>query len=474
MQLFLSSDFNIRSLRRKPRSAAQKIKDFREQIKAHQLTSIGRALEDYVPQYLFDAHRPKTARRRIFSTENTFWGLFLQALHKDSSCQSIVHQFRISAGQNNMAVSASTSAYCQARKRLSSDLLSSVFEHTATTKDSKHPLVQRRVVCADGTGLLAADTVENQNTWPQQANQREGCAFPQIRLCALFNLHTGVALDYRLGNKRSHELPLLREQQSSFKENDIFIGDKGFICFYDQARLLGQGVDSIVALAKRKPVAPNKADKQLGKNDLLITLPKFTSTTARRRYPQDQWDRLPESIKMRQIKVNISAPGYRSSQIYILTTLLDDTAYPAELIAELYRQRWSVELYFRDLKTTLGMEFLKSKTPDMVEKEIQMFFIVFNIIRHLMTEGKSVSGSDLLAFKSCIQTLIAYCNDERFSSSYTAVKHRRLLLGEISKCSLYQRPYRIEPRCVKKRPKPFKLMTKARSELKREMLAKCA
>jgi len=474
MQLFLSSDFNIRSLRKKPKSMAQKLKDLRDRLRAHNLTKIGRALEEFVPATLFEKHRPKTARRRIFSTENTFWGFFLQVLQEDSSCQSIVHQFRISASQKSTDVSASTSAYCQARKRLPSALLSSVFEHTAKIKGMKHPLVKRRVICADGTGLLASDTVENQDVWPQQANQREGCAFPQLRLCALFNLHTGIALDYRLGNKRSHELPLLREQEASFKKNDIFIGDKGFICFYDQARLLERGVDSIVALAKRKPVPDNKADKRFGKDDILITIPKFTSATARSRYPQDRWDELPKAIQMRQIKVSFSVPGYRSTQIYLLTTLLDDIAYPANVIAELYRQRWGVELYFRDLKTTLGMEFLKSKTPDMVEKEIQMFFIVFNIIRHLMEEGKTASGSDILAFKSCVQTVIAYCNDESFSSSLTPIKHKRLLLREISKCCLFQRPERIEPRCVKRRPKPFKLMMKPRSELKREMLAKYA
>ena len=167
MQLFLSPDFNIRSLRRKPKSTAQKIKALKDKFQSHQLIQIGRVLEALVPTSLFDEHRLKTSKRRIFSIENTFWGFFLQALQPDSSCQSIVHQFRISDNANKAGISTSTSAYCQARKRLPSDLLTSAFHHTAKLKDTAHPLVGRRVVCADGTGLLAADTIENQQEWPQ-------------------------------------------------------------------------------------------------------------------------------------------------------------------------------------------------------------------------------------------------------------------------------------------------------------------
>lgn len=476
MQLFLSSDFNIRTLRRKPRSVAKKLMDLRDKLLSHQLTNLGKILQSYIPQSLFDECTQKlNCRRRIFSVENTFWGFFLQTLQSDSSCQSIVHQFRVNAShKNDISMSSSTSAYCQARKRLPLDLLDSAFKRTNQIRDDHHPLINRRVVCADGTGLLASDTAANQNVWPQQVNQREGCAFPQIRLCGLFNLHTGVAISYKLGNKRSHELPLLRDQDDSFKENDVFIGDKGFICFYDQARLLELGVDSIVALAKRKPVSTNKAVRRLGNDDLLITIPKRTSKIAMSRYPKGRWEALPDTLEMRQIKVHFTIPGYRSSKIYLLTTLLDEVKYPANLIAELYRQRWDVELYFRDLKTTLGMEMLRGKTPDMVEKEILMFFIVNNIIRLLMLDGKSKAKADKMAFKSCIQTLLAYCFREVILDRKKIHLHRVNLAAEISKCTLNQRLGRVEPREIKRRPKPFKLMTKPRSMLKLELLMNAA
>lgn len=173
MQLFLSDDFNIRTLRKTPKAASLKIKDWQDKLRAHHLTSLGQILSAYIPQRLFNEQaRIDKTRRRIFSTENTFWGFFMQTLQADGSCQAIVHQFRVLAHHQSKDISASTSAYCQARKRLSMDLLKRIFEHTTRPKQDDHPLVKRRVVCADGTGLLAADSAVNQEAWPQQATQK--------------------------------------------------------------------------------------------------------------------------------------------------------------------------------------------------------------------------------------------------------------------------------------------------------------
>ena len=476
MQLFLSPDFHIKTLRKKPKSALQKANEWRQKLLDHQLTNIGCTLSSYIPQSLFDKHTNKAkTRRRIFSYENTFWGFFLQSLQSDSSCQSIVHQFRVIAQQHQKKmISSSTSAYCQARQRLPEALLEDIFNHSHRRGNTRHPLVNRRVVCADGTGLTAADTHANKAHWPQQATQQPGCGFPQLRLCALFNLHTGVALSYCVGNKRSHELPLLRDQENSFQKNDIFIGDKGFICFYDQARLLQQGVDSIVALAKRKPLSAQQADKVLGSEDLLITVPKFTSTIAQSRYPKTRWDSLPSAIQMRQIKVVITIPGYRTKSMYLLTTLIDEKRYPAHIIVELYRQRWRVELFFRDLKTTLGMDILHSKSPAMVSKEIKMFFIAYNTIRLLIMDSLTETKPTEFAFKSCVQTLLAYHQQQECYHSKNKRFLLQRLLSYITDCTVLKRPDRIEPRVVKRRPKPFKLMTKPRQQLKNELLANAA
>ena len=231
------------------------------------------------------------------------------------------------------------------------------------------------------------------------------------------------------------------------------------------------GIDSIIALAKRKPVSAGQAKQVLGQDDLLVSIPKFTSQSARKRYPEARWNSLPEAMLMRQIKVNIAIPGYRSKTVYLLTTLLDKKHYPVEVITELYRQRWQVELNFRDLKTTLGMEFLPSKTPEIVQKQIQMFFIAYNIIRLLIIDSSGDSLPSDFSFKSCVQTVLSYssilCKESMARASSLLIELRTLL----SQCLLFKRPHRVEPRVVKRRPKPFKLMMKPRDILRAEMMA---
>lgn len=468
MQLFLFPDFNIKTLRKKPLSAAQKLIKKKQHLAKKSLTDISKILSTYIPQSLFDEeYRNTPSRRRIFSIENTFWGFFLQILNQDSSSASVVHAFRIRYFQkNNKHISASNSAYCQAKKRLSFSFIRKIFEHVNQQNNAFHPRVNRRVISADGTGLTAADTALNQQAWPQQKNQKQGCGFPQLRLCALFNLHSGATLSYRLGNKKSHELKLLREQRASFKKGDIFIGDKGFICYFDQAQLKQMGVDSIVALAKRKPISPSNAIKKLAPDDYFISLDKpKDSAQTRMRYDALEWGSLMKKLLLRQIKVTVSNQGFRVKTYYIFTTLLDEKKYPAKLISDLYWERWQVELNFRDIKTTLGMDTLKSKTPDNVEKEILMYVIVFNVIRQLIYGASKDHKPSQYSFKSSIQTLLGYCSEYGSKINLSLDQLNQKLLTEIEFCVLYQRQGRVEPRELKRRTKPFKWLTKPRQEI---------
>ncbi len=472
MQFFLSPDFNIKTLRKKPQTAHQKLRNKQLDIERHSLTDLSKILASYIPQSLFDKEYLETnTRRRVYSTENTFWGFFSQILKQGASTTSIVHDFRVRYfRQNKKRISASNAAFCQAKKRLSYAFMESIYNFVTQRNNVLHPSVNRRIVSADGTGLTASDTQINQTVWPQQKNQKEGCAFPQLRLCALFNLHSGVTLDYRLGNKKSHELKLLREQRSAFKKGDIFIGDKGFICYYDQAQLKAMGVDSIVALAKRKPAPLSQALKQFAKDDILISIDKpKDSQQIKKRYDEKLWEKIPKTLKMRQIKVTVSNQGFRVKTYYILTTLLDEETYPAKLISELYWERWQVELNFRDIKSTLGMDVLQSKTPEMVKKELLMYVIVFNVLRQLIYDVSGEYQPSQFSFKSSIQTLLSYCQEYGHKKEAFQNQFKIKLLAEIKYCRLFQRKGRVEPRQLKRRTKPFKWLTEPRQKLIEEM-----
>lgn len=150
-----------------------------------------------------------------------------------------------------------------------------------------------------------------------------------------------------------------------------------------------------------------------------------------------------------------------------ITTLTDASIYTKDDLADLYFRRWAVELFFRQIKTTMGMEKLRCKTPDMVRKELRMHLIAYNLVRGLMQEAAHLQCTrlDRISFKGAVDTL------RQFSSALNATKtrprtQRRVIeemLAIIAKETVPERKYRSEPRAVKERPKPYPRLTSHRS-----------
>ena len=148
-------------------------------------------------------------------------------------------------------------------------------------------------------------------------------------------------------------------------------------------------------------------------------------------YSKETWRSLPEQLALRQIKVTVDVPGYRVKSFYLITTLLDSSAYSAKALADLYLQRWDVELFFRDIKTTMGMDVLRCKTPDMVTKEILMYLIAYNAIRLLMNNaGRSASlARRQISFKASVQALRQW--EPALSRQDVGTRERRRLMAAL-------------------------------------------
>lgn len=459
---------------RKPRSAQQILAEKIVSLKQKSFKQIGEIFEQFIPNGLLEPEQSGTmSRRRLFSKENTFWAFFGQVLDADGGCKEVVRKLQSYASIKGIKIpSSSTASYCTARKKLDEEMLFDIFKHTADWCD-KIPetglLNNRRVIVVDGTGISMPDTPENQEIWPQSAMQKPGCGFPSARICAFFSLESGALLSYAIGNKKSHELPLFRMQWETFRHGDIFLGDKGFCSYFDIAHLEKQGVDSVVTLARRKPVNKSKCLKILGPNDLLIKWDR-PQYNVRLSYSREAREKLPKELVLRQIRVTVSHPGFRAKEFYIVTTLLDKDQYPSKEIAELYLKRWDVELFFRDIKTTIGLDVLRCQTPEMIRKEILMHFISYNCIRRLMFEAaeKIEMAVRLVSFKGSLQAIRnwePHLNHERVSKA-----ERFKLLNDLyvamTNCPIKQRPGRSEPRCLKRRPKNYQLLTSPRHEMK--------
>lgn len=464
--------FHLSTLRRKPRSGAQKLADEQRRIRRHTISQLGECFGAFIPvRELGSEADGDFSRRRIFSKENTFWAFFTQVLDADGGCQEVVRKVQAFAAARAMPLpSASTSAYCQARSKLNGDGLRRILKHTSEQLQQRRRDCRwqdRRVVVVDGTGVSMPDTPDNQAAWPQPGSQKLGCGFPQARICACFCLQTGALLSHRVSSIKNGELTLLRQQWEEFKPGDIMLGDKGFCSYYDVWKFQEMGVDTVTTLARRTPVEAATATKILGPDDLLITWPKPV-WNKNLSYSHEEWRALPDHLDLRQIKVTITAPGMRSDSFYLVTTLTDASRYAAAELADLYFQRWDVELFFRDIKTSLGMDVLRCRSPEMVEKEILMHFIAYNTIRLLMVEAAAEisQAPRRLSFKGSIQALRQW--EPQFSSTSDPREQRRLLGTlrlSIAGHLVPHRPGRREPRCVKRRPKPFALLTAPRHQM---------
>lgn len=465
--------FHFPTLRRKPRSSATKLADSLANIRRHSISSLGECFGQFIPsKVLENAETGSFSRRRVFSKTNTFWAFFSQVLDADGGCQEVVRKMQaLAASRSLSSPSASTSAYCQARAKLEVSELETILSRTARTlheQGSTERWKDRRVVVVDGTGLSMPDTVENQASWPQTRGQKPGCSFPQASVCACFCLHTGALLSHRVGSRKNHELPLLRQQHDQFQPGDIFLGDKGFCSFYDVVLFQNLDVDSVISLGVRKPVKAASALAVLAPDDLLMQWPK-PKWNKGLSYSKETWQALPDQLTLRQIKVVVDNPGFRVQSFYIVTTLTDAQTYSAADIADLYYRRWDVELFFRDIKTTMGMDILRCRTPAMVRKEILMHLIVYNSIRLLMLDAaKQVEVSPRrISFKASVQALRQW-EPMLNRNDLEACERRRLmvLLREaIAATIVFSRPGRSEPRCLKRRKKNFQLMTSPRHEM---------
>lgn len=183
--------------------------------------------------------------------------------------------------------------------------------------------------------------------------------------------------------------------------------------------------------------------------------------------PQE-FESLPESLTARVVRMDISRHGFRTQSITLLTTL-SDPAITAQELAALYLRRWEIELHFREIKVLLNMDILRCKTPEMIERELLMHLVAYNLVRTLMQTSALSHGADLgrLSFKGTLDTVRHFAN-----AAHAAEGRPRIiqalsaeLLMAIAKDLNPFRPGRSEPRAVKRRRKNYHLLTKPRHEM---------
>jgi hypothetical protein len=440
---------------------------------------------DYVGEYLraqdlreaaFAAHYEW--RDRIWTPVQTMWAFLWQVLHPGWSCRATVAAVLAEqvAADCPPRASADPTAYCQGRKRLPLSLFPHALRTVGCTLESKvgqaYRWCGRRVWVVDGSSCSMPDTPELQEAFGQPTGQKKGCGFPVAKVVALFCWASGAVLDVAIGPYRSNELRLFRQLWGQLQAGDVIVGDRFYCAYADLAQLAAMGCDAVFRLwGARTRTMDFRRGLRLGKEDRLVTWSR--SPMCPRTLSLKEFALLPPTLTVRVLRFHTETRGFRSRTILVATTLLDPKLYPREQIAALYGDRWTAELRIRDVKTTLRMEVLRGKSPDVVRKEIYLHFVVYDLIRALMWQAASECDRPLhcLSFAGTMQRFDAIAPYlYLFAGTVKGVRLYRLLLSWIACDPLPHRPGRIEPRVLKRRPKPYKLLNRPRNQMRQALL----
>lgn len=413
----------------------------------------------------------------VYTPPITLWAFLSQVLHKaeQRSCLAAVARVSVllvALGREPCA--QNSGAYCRARAKLPEVVIERLALRVAQGCEKAIPRRWlwhgRHVKLADGTTLSMPDTTANQNEYPQQSGQKQGLGFPVVRMVVLLSLATAMVSGMAMGpysGKETGEMALMRQLLGELNAKDILLTDRYFCSYFMIALLLLLHVDFVARLHHGRKADLRRAQR-LGKHDHLVV---WTRPDKPDWMDAATYEQMPESLRLRLIEVNVSQPGFRVESLMVVTTLSDAKKYTTDDIAELYHKRWLVELDIAAIKVTLGMDVLRCKTPEMVRKEIWTSLLAYNLIRKTMLQAAKQHGLSprQLSFANAMQTLAASwlmlpTHDQAIQLALIEAQ-----INSLASQLIGNRPNRVEPRAVKRRPKPIRLLTMPR-EKARELL----
>jgi hypothetical protein len=334
-----------------------------------------------------------------------------------------------------------------------------------------------RVFHVDGSSFSMPDTPQLQAHFGQPGQQKPGCGFPTAHWLALLHAGTGMITKMLASPLRTHDMSKTVQLHPELQANDLLVADRAFCSYAHLALLLQRGVHGLLRMHQitivdftpgRAHIDPRKKQhsqrgmprsrwiKQLGTTDQIVEWLKPANKPGW--MSKEQFAALPASIQVRELRYTVYEKGFRPKEITLATTLIDSERYSVSNLADQYHQRWEIETKFGHLKTTMKMDVLKCKTVDGVLRELQVFALIYNMVRQVMLEAANRQQVDVrrISFIDALRWLQAASPGEELP---------KLVVNPY-------RPNRLEPRVRKRRPKTYPLMNKPRRQLKKVLSSK--
>jgi putative transposase len=418
----------------------------------------------------------------VYTPALTLWAFLSQVLHAKEmrSCAAAVARvivLLVALGKDRC--SDNTGAYCRARAKLPAAIIRRLTTDAARGCEQRLPTrwlwKGRRVKLIDGTTVSMPDTPDNQAAYPQANTQKEGVGFPIARMVVLLSLATAMVTDMAMGQysgKETGEPALMRELLQRLEQGDIVLADRCYCSYFMIALLQELHIDFVVRLHHCRDVNFSRG-RRLGAGDHVVA---WTKPARPDWMDEATYERMPESIEVREVHVQVKQRGFRTESLVVVTTLTDAEEYTKDDIGELYHQRWLVELDIRAIKVTLGMDVLRCQSPEMVHREIWTCLLAYNLIRQTMLEAalKSERSPRQLSFTAALQKIAAAWAVLSMCDDASRVRLIDAHLSDIADNVVGNRPDRVEPRAIKRRPKPHKLLTEPRADARAKLVSDAA
>lgn len=411
-------------------------------------------------------------RQRILGPVETVFLFLIQVLQGNHACSALRHQADLPC---------SVGAYCMARQRLPVAVLRCLLNwvcrslRKATEEGSRW--LGHRVFHVDGSSFSMSDTSTLQEAFGQPGRQKPGCGFPTAHMLLLTDAATGLIMDIMASPLRTHEMSEVSLMHSKLQGGDVLVGDRGFCSYAHLALIFKADLHAVFRMHQRMIVdftpsrphgdrKPSRSQKGMprskwirfiGLDDQVVRW--FKPLYKPRWMSADQYAELPDSLLVRELRYRVETPGHRTRHVTLVTTLLAETKYTAEELGDLYMGRWKIELNLRHLKQTMGMDILRCQSPDGVLKEMMMFALIYNLVCRVIYDAAECQAvaPERISFIDAWRWLQTNGHDGE------------LIDLIVNPC----RPGRVEPRVVKRRPKPYPLMTQPRETLRKRIIDKC-
>jgi len=448
----------------------------------------------------------------VFNRETTLWAFLYEMLHTGTqrtlqAAVLAVRQLRIAKGLDPN--SSNTGTYAAARAKIDVAVPLSLLQTVAKNAEQSVPrgmlLCGEHVTLMDGSTDSMPDTPENQEQYPQPKSQKPGLGFPLRRFVVLISAATAMVQMVAFGTwsgKGSSELGLMTslfdQLKTASKQIRILVADRYYCSYLTIAVLAHFGINFVTRLHGGRLIdfadAENVSRKRNGDFHVVWKRPQRPFWITDR-----LWEIVPETMTLRLVRVRIRTEGSRTRGFFVVTNLMDAERHPSDAIREMYRSRWHVETDLRTIKTFMSLDILRGKTPDMVDREFAMGLLAYNLVRAKMLETAMKTREDAprqskatkrqtprtktaknkiapqkvtarhLSFSVAMKSIAISYLTIHFMNAPMRRACRNAAQTDRAATQVGNRPNRYEPRCVKRRPKPHRLMLQPRETLRERL-----